>query len=293
MAITVGCFALINPFQTLDKQLNQIKSWGFKYADITDNTDGACLGAEFGFTSVASLDANPFDIKRMFDANGLTITSVCAHANLLDPAAPWRYGTSQIIKAVKMAATIGVEHVITTEGDPTTPFGKSLSDREAIFSIREKLSEPLRLAEDLGIKILLEPHGHITDSVKHMEHLLDACNSEALAVNLDTGNLWLGGGEPLEMIERLGNKIAHVHWKDLPEEMTGSRGKIFGCGMAVIPLGSGVVGIEAIYEALVRSGFQGHTTLEVAGEHAVLQSYEYLQSLGARFASAEEKMLIS
>jgi inosose dehydratase len=292
MSIKVGCFALINPFQVLVQQLEQIKSWGFHYADITDNTDGACLGAEFGFTSVASLDANPFDIKRMFEANGLTITSVCAHANLLDPTAPWRYGTAQIIKAVRLAATIGVEHVVTTEGEPSTTFGKSLTNSEAIYSIKEKLYEPLRLAEDLGVKLLLEPHGHITDSVEHMERLIDACNSEALGVNLDTGNLWLGGGEPLHMIERLGSKIGHVHWKDMPEEMRVNRGKIFGCGMAVIPLGSGVVGIKEIYEALVAIGFDGHTTLEVAGEQAVLKSYEYLQSLEKKLTVPEESLLI-
>src|SRR4028119_288815 len=285
MPITVGCFALINPFQTLDKQLAQIKSWGIKYADITDNTDGACLGAEFGFTSVASLDANPFDLKRMFEAAGLTISSVCAHANLLDPTAPWRYGTAQIIKAIRLAATIGVKHVVTTEGEPSTSFGKCLSINNAIFSITEKLNEPLRLAEDLGVHVLLEPHGHITDSVDNMERLIDACNSRALGVNLDTGNLWLGGGEPLEMIKRLGSKIEHVHWKDMPAEMEASRGKIFGCGMALIPLGTGVVGIKEIYKALVSAGFDGHTTLEVAGEEAVLKSYEYLQNLEKELAA--------
>ncbi len=98
MAIKIGCFALINPFTTLDKQLDQIKDWGFVYADLTDNSDGACLGNEYGFTSIASLDANPFELKRMFESRALIMTSVCAHANLLDPAAPWRYGTEQIIK---------------------------------------------------------------------------------------------------------------------------------------------------------------------------------------------------
>lgn len=54
MAIKVGCFALVNPFCTLPKQLEQIQSWGIGYADLTDSTDGGCLGAEYGFTSVAS-----------------------------------------------------------------------------------------------------------------------------------------------------------------------------------------------------------------------------------------------
>ncbi len=47
----VGCFALIDPFTSLDHQLGRIKDWGFKYADITDNSDGAILGGEEGCRS--------------------------------------------------------------------------------------------------------------------------------------------------------------------------------------------------------------------------------------------------
>jgi len=281
MAIKVGCFALINPFSTLEAQLDQIKQWGFTCGDLTDNSDGACLGVEYGFTALASLDANPFDIRRLFESRGLELSSICAHAALLDPTAPSRYGTAQIIKAVRIAGAIGVKHVITAEGDPKTPFGKNLTTAEAIFTIAEKLYEPLRFAEDYGVKILIEPHGHISDSVELMGAVLDKCNSKALGINLDTGNLWLGGGESLEMIEKFGSKIEHVHWKDLPAEMTEKRGTQFGCGMSLTALGDGVIDIEAIYKALVKSGFDGYTTLEIAGEEAVLKSFEFLKKLGA------------
>lgn len=283
MAINVGCFALVNPFQTLDKQLDQIKEWGFQFADITDNADGACLGSHFGFNAVASLDANAFDLKRLFESRGIKITSICAHANLLDPTSPWRYGTSQIIKAIRIAASIGVKHVITTEGDAHTDFGRNLSDSEAIFSIKEKLFEPLRMAEDYGVKILIEPHGKHTDSLKQMERIMDSNNSEALGINLDTGNLWLGGGDSVSMIRELGSKIEHVHWKDLPKEMENLRGKMFGCGMSLIPLGQGIVGIEDVYKELIESGFCGYSTLEIAGEKAVLESYEFLKHLESKY----------
>ena len=281
MAIKVGCFALISPFSLLENQLDQIKSWGFTCGDLTDNSDGACLGVEYGFTALASLDANPFDIKRMFQERGLELSSICAHANLLDPASPARYGTAQIIKAVKMAAAIGVKHVITAEGEPKTPFGKNLTNAEAIFSIAEKLYEPLRFAHDYGVKILIEPHGHITDSVQLMGEVLDRCNSDALGINLDTGNLWLGGGDSIEMIAKFGSKIEHVHWKDLPAENEEKRGTQFGCGMSLTPLGEGIINIEAIYHALVKAGFDGFSTLEIAGEEAVLKSFDYLRRLGA------------
>ena len=277
----VGCFALIDPFSVLEHQLDRIKDWGFKYADVTDSTDGGSMGVEYGFAAVASLDANPFDLKRMFECRGLTITSYCAHANLLDPTAPWHFGTMQVIKAVRNAATIGVKHVITSEGDPKTDFGHNLTEKEALFLIRERLYEPLRIAVDHGVKILLEPHGKYTDSIDHMEKILELCHSPALGVNMDSGNSWLGGTDPVEMVKRLGSQIEHVHWKDWPAEMEANRGKMFGAGMSGIPLGTGVVDIKGVYDALVKVGYDGYTTLEVAGDEAVKQSYAYLKSLGA------------
>jgi len=279
--MNIGCFALIHPFAPLQQQLAQIAEWGFHYADVTDNGDGATLGTEFGFGAVASLDANPHDIRRQFEAHGLTISSWCAHANLLDPAAPWRFGTAQIIKAIRAAALIGVKHVITTEGEPSTLFGHSLSGDDRIFSIREKLHEPLRLAEDLGIKLLFEPHGPVSDSIPQTERVIDACNSPALGLNLDTGNLWLGGGDPVDYVRKFGAKIEHVHWKDMPAGMEPRRGQIFGCGMATIALGEGVVDIVGVVNELKRAGFNGHTTLEIAGDEAVMASRDFFTDLCA------------
>lgn len=273
----IGCFAVNTPFASLERQLEQIQRWGFQYADVTDNSDGGCLGVEFGFTALASLDSNPYDVRKLFANYGLEISAWCAHANLLDPSAPWRYGTAQILKAIKSAALAGIGQVITTEGEPSTVFGQQLTADEMLLITREKLHEPLRLASDLGVTLLLEPHGPITGNLDLLERLIDACNSESLGLNLDTGNLWLGGAEPLEFVRRFGSLIGHVHWKDMPDEMIAQRGKSFGCGMASIALGSGVVGIAEIVAALRAVGFVGHTTLEVAGEDAVLESWRYLE----------------
>lgn len=277
--MNIGCFALVSPFSNLEAQLTQLNALGFRHADVTDNSDGACLGAEFGFTALASLDANPHDIRRLFEKHGIAITSFCAHANLLDPPAPWRYGTAQIIKAVRAAAAIGIQHVITTEGEPGTAFGEGLSEDEQVFSVVEKLTEPLRVAQDHGVKLLFEPHGPVSNRIDLTRRVLEKAHSPALALNLDTGNFWLGGGDPVEYVREFGPLIEHVHWKDLPAEMEPQRGKTNGCGMALIPLGEGVVGIEAIYRELRQAGFDGHTTLEIAGEEAVLASKRYLENL--------------
>ena len=180
---------------------------------------------------------------------------------------------------MRLAGSLGIKHVITTEGEAHTEFGKKLSEDEAIFLIAEKLYEPLRIAKDFGVKILLEPHGPVSTSIRATEKVLDACNSDALALNLDTGNLWLGGGDPVEYVKKFGSLIEHVHWKDLPAEMETQRGEIFGTGMAVIPLGSGAIQIEETFNELVKAGFDGYSTFEIAGEDAVKGSHEYLKKL--------------
>lgn len=282
MAIKIGCFALVDPFSTLDHQLDRIRDWGFEYADVTDTGDGAVLGNHFGFSAVSSLDANPFETQRLFASRGLTITSYCAHADLLDASAPWRYGTAEIIKAVRSAGAIGVRHVVTTEGEPVTAFGHGLSQAEAIFTIAEKLHEPLQVAQDYGVTILLEPHGPITGTIDGTSALLERIDSPALALNLDTGNSWLAGTDPVEYVRTFGEKIQHVHWKDLGAEWEDRRGSVYGCGMSPIALGTGVIDIEGSFRALEQAGFDGYTTLEIGGDDAVLASRDYLVSLGAQ-----------
>jgi inosose dehydratase len=275
----VGCFALVDPFSLLDHQLERIAGLGFKYADVTDNHPGGLLGREYGFSATASLDENPRDLRELFEKYGLTATSVCAHANLLDPSSPARYNTDEICKAVRLAAGMGVKHVITAEGDPKTAWGHNLSFDECVFIVAEKLYEPVRLADAMGVQILLEPHGRLTDSVEGMQAVFDRLgNPAALGVNMDTGNYWLGGSDPVEFATIFKDKIGHIHWKDLPAEWDEKRGTMFGCGFSPIALGDGVIDIAGVYEVLKHVEY---STLEIGGDENVIKSYQYLKSLGA------------
>ncbi|MCP4385684.1 MAG: sugar phosphate isomerase/epimerase [Hyphomicrobiales bacterium] len=276
----VGCFSLIDPFSSLEHQLEVIGKKGFKYADITDNHTGASLLGEIDYTASISLDSNPADIKGLYDKFGLTITSMCSHASLLDPSAPFRYGTNEIMKGIHLASSLGVRDVVTTEGGAKTAWARGLSHRERVFTIAEKLAEPVRLAEALDVRILLEPHGIVTDSIDGMADIIEKLGRpKNVGINLDTGNSWLGGTDPVEMARTFKDLIWHIHWKDMPEEMEAQRGKIFGCGMGTIPLGQGVVDLKGVIEVLGDS--VEYTTLEVAGPGVLEASYEFLKQHGA------------
>ncbi len=278
----IGCFALVEPFAGMARQFQAIAEMGIRCADVTDNHNGGMLGVEYGFTASISLDIHPARIREMAAAAGVELTAFCAHANLLDATSPDVYGTAEIIKAIRLARLLDISHVITTEGDAKTPFGHGLTPAERIFTIREKLTAPVEWACELGIELLLEPHGVVTDTIDGMGAVLEALGHEDLVgICLDTGNSWLGGAEPLDYVRTFGKRIKHVHWKDMPAEMEPRRGEIYGTGMATIALGDGVIDLPAIVQGLKDIGFDGATTLEVAGADNVKTSAERLRQWGA------------
>ena len=280
-SMNIGVFLLIEPFASVERQLECAKAMGFTHADITDTNAGGSMLGTAGFSPTVSLDDNPFDVKRLFDQYGVTPWAVCAHAGLLEPSSPGTYGTSEIMKAIHFANAIGIKDVVTTETEPMSDWANSLSYEERIFIIAEKLHTPCKMADDLGIHILLEPHGPITDTIKGLQDVMDRLgNPESLGVNLDTGNSWLGGADPVEMAKVFKNKIHHVHWKDLGEEWVEKRGTVFGCGFSTIAIGDGVIDIKGVCDVLKDADIPS-STLEIVGSDDILiKSADYLKSCG-------------
>ncbi len=277
----VGVFLLIKPFASVEEQLSAAREMGFDHADITDTNAGGSMLGSAGFSPTVSLDDNPFDVLRLFEKYEITPATVCAHAALLEPSNPGRYGTAEIMKAVKFAAAIGVKDVITTETDPRSEWAEKLSYQERVLIIAEKLHVPVRMAEDYGVRILLEPHGPITDSIQGIQDVMDRLgNPPSLGVNLDTGNSWLGGADPVEMARVFKDKIHHVHWKDLEEEWVPKRGTLYGCGFSTIALGEGVIDIKGVCEVLKDADVES-STLEIIGSPEILvKSAKYLKENG-------------
>ncbi|MBW8034658.1 MAG: sugar phosphate isomerase/epimerase [Planctomycetes bacterium] len=279
--MNIGVFLLIEAFASVEQQLKLAKEMGFSHADITDTNAGGSMLGTAGFSPTVSLDDNPFEIKRLFDKYGITPSTVCAHAALLEPSNPGLYSTSEIMKAVKFAAAIGIKDIVTTDTDPRSEWAENLSYQERVFVMAEKLYTPVKMAADYGVRILLEPHGPITDSIKGLEDVFDRLgNPESLGVNLDTGNSWLGGVDPVEMARVFKDKIHHIHWKDLDAEWEPKRGTMFGCGFSTIALGDGVIDIKGVCEVLKDANIES-STLEIVGSEDILKkSVEYLRECG-------------
>jgi inosose dehydratase len=220
-------------------------------------------------------------VLRLFEKYDIKPSTVCAHAALLEPSNPGMYGTAEIMKAVQFAAAIGIKEVITTDTDPRSEWAENLTYEQRVFTMAEKLYTPVRMAEDYGVHILLEPHGPVTDSIKGLQDVFDMLgNPPSLGVNLDTGNSWLGGADPVEMAKVFKDKIHHVHWKDLGQEWVPKRGTLYGCGFSTIALGEGVIDIKGVCGVLKDANIES-STLEIIGSEEILKkSVAYLRECG-------------
>jgi len=279
--VNIGLFLLIEPFASVETQLKRAREMGFDHADITDTNSGGSMLGSAGFSPTVSLDENPFDVLRLFEKYGIRPSTICAHASLLEPSNPGLYGTAEIVKAVKFAAAIGVKDVITTESEAHSEWARNLDHRQRVFTVAEKLYTPVRVAEDYGVRVLLEPHGPITDSIDGLSDVFELLgNPKSLGVNLDTGNSWLGGTDPVEMARVFRDKIHHVHWKDLGEPWVEKRGTMYGCGFSTIALGDGVIDIKGVCEVL-RGAPAESSTLEIIGSEDILKrSVAFLRANG-------------
>ena len=105
-------------------------------------------------------------------------------------------------------------------------------------------------------------------------------NHPALGINLDTGNSWLAGSDPVEMAREFKDLIGHIHWKDLGAEMEEQRGKIYGCGFSTIALGEGVIDVAGVCQVLKDTGIEA-STFEIIGDEATLKkSHQFLIDQG-------------
>ena len=274
----IGAFALVEAWTNIEAQLKKLSEWGFTSADVTDTHGGGQIGDNAGYMATFSLDANPFDIKRLFQKYGIKMAAMSMHGAIMDPVYPQRYGTHEMMKAIKIAAACGIKYCITTEQAPVTDWAKKQSYENQVYAVAEKLYEPLRLAADYGCEVLLEPHGPLTDTIKGLKDIMKMLdNHPSLGVNLDTGNSWLGGADPVAMAKEFKSQIKHVHWKDLGPEWEERRGKQFGCGFCTIPIGKGIIPIKEVCDVLRDCNIED-STLEVCGDEATLkESVRYLR----------------
>ena len=136
--------------------------------------------------------------------------------------------------------------------------------------MRRSYQEIVRVAEAHEIVVTIEVHGYFTTRPDWLEEMLAYCgDSPYLRLNLDTGNSFIAGNDPVEFAERFLDKIAHVHIKDVSESLAAAvRGGATGIAISHVAAGGGVNAdnIRQILRKLSGAGFDGVLSIECEGQ---------------------------
>jgi sugar phosphate isomerase/epimerase len=102
-----------------------------------------------------------------------------------------------------------------------------------------------------------------------MEKMLAFVDSPYLRMNMDTGNTFIAGQDPVAFLDRFKHKVSHVHVKDVSASLAASlRGELTGIAVSQCAIGDGVntENIQRCFDILVEIGYDGVVSLECEGQ---------------------------
>jgi sugar phosphate isomerase/epimerase len=217
---------------------------GYEYVEPMVHWGRELLSEAGYFHSVSLLD-DPLRVKRACAKAGVKLSGLSSHTPLCKP----EISTEYLKQAVRFAAECGAPVVNTDEG----PKPAWTTEEEDHVLMRYTLMEAAKVAEPRGIRLGLEPHQQYSRHPRGLDRIQGLVKSEAIGINFDTGNSFLCGEDPYRWLERVRDRLVHLHAKDISvQQSAGERGKVTGTPVGCA-CGEGVIDWERVI-AICRRG---------------------------------------
>ncbi len=121
-----------------------------------------------------------------------------------------------------------------------------------------------------GRQLAFHPHaGTYVETRTEVERLVAATDPARVGICLDVGHYLVGGGDPVAALEWLGERVTHVHLKDVDPDVHArlAAGAVSGLAEAVeqrifTELGAGSLDLLGVLRVLARRGYAGWLMVE-------------------------------
>jgi sugar phosphate isomerase/epimerase len=227
--------------------------------------DGVSWIHGLGYQPHVALWQDPLRLRRKMDGLGIAFSQIDAAFPLSIPEGA-TLGVEYILHTMRWAKLAGCPRVDTTD-DRHAPQG--MTEREALDMMRSIYRRIVPVAEDYQITINIEPHGYFTTKPEFMAEMLAFVDSPNLRMNMDTGNTFIAGQDPVVFLRSFVHKVSHVHIKDVSESLAAAaRGDLTGIAVSHCALGDGInsENIVRSVELLVAEGYDGVLSIECEGQ---------------------------
>lgn len=225
---------------------------------------------ESSYYHINTDEAKTDSLRELMDKLGLKFSALDVHTSLLLP----QIGVPYLKKAIDLAQKVDCPLVISDEG----PVPEWMAQEKAFEVMCISLKKVTEYAKKKGILFAIEPHNRLTTSRESLMQMLERFPPETLGVNFDTGNAFLAGNEPVEMLEKVVERVVQVHAKDIPESQLSERGKVTGTRVGVA-VGDGMIDFEGVISVLKSANFLGVFSVECDTLKQAEKSLLYIKRL--------------
>jgi inosose dehydratase len=223
--------------------------------------DGVSWLHGLGYHPHIALWEDPVLLRLKMEKYGVAFSQIDAAFPLSLPEGA-SIGVDYVLHTMRWAKLAGCTKIDTTD-DRHRPEG--MTDREAMEHMRKIYQRILRAAEAYQITINIEPHGYYTTKPDFLAEMLSFVDSPYLRLNMDIGNVFIAGQNPVDFVERFRDKISLVHVKDISAPLAASsRGELTGIAGSHCAIGEGInaENVRRSVEVLAAYGYRGVLTIE-------------------------------
>ena len=208
--------------------------------------------AAAGYAGIEMFDGNLFDyadrpeeLQGLLSDAGLELASAYTGGNfiyseILDEE------LVRVSRAAKLGQLFGAGSLV-VGGGARRSSGTRPEDYQALGSALDQVCD---IAEAHGLVACYHPH--LTTIVESPDELDRLMPLTRMAFCPDTGHLAAGGGDPAALIRSYGNRLQHVHLKDVRLEP-----------LEFVPLGQGSIDFSDVLAAVHESGYDGWLMVEL------------------------------
>ena len=226
---------------SIEKCFRRISEMGEKYVELTTAT-GYNLLEGLGFSPYISIDEDPYIIRDLAEKYGLEIISIDCDYPI------WSHHCIDVMnRSIVFGDMIGCKLFVTTDSDK---YPEGRSEKEWLDIIKYHFELVIPTAERHDVRIVVEPHGRLTTQPDKLLEIVSQNDSDRIGINFDTGNSFIAGQDPVAFLEKVKDKLYHMHIKDVSESLAAAmRGEETGIASSEVSVGQGV-NVENIKKCL-------------------------------------------
>jgi len=222
------------------------------------------------------------DLKQAIDASGMRVTNVNSFTlfavgdtylpSWIEPDEEKREIRIQhTVDSLRVAKALDCSNISVPPGGPMG----TATRKESMALFHEGIEKVVPIAEELGVRILVEPEpGLMIENTHEFKEFIKGIRSKAVGINFDIGHFYCAGEDPRMALEELFEWVGHMHLEDIGSSREHRH---------LIP-GHGAIDFVDVFQSIASLGYTGDISLELypyvdTPEEAGRESLNYLKPI--------------